>query len=186
MTECSRLAFTTARLHACWLDKTDWPYYCALQQNPAVMRFIRDIESEVAIAVRFQQQLASTDLQRSYSLWLSDGRFAGLAGFWLDEDQHKAELGFILVPELQGQGVGRELVKALIAEAWAEPTVHKLVATVTAGNEGSRRVLVNNGFVQEGCLRQHYWLAGRWHDDWVFGLLRSEAAPSSTASTVAD
>lgn len=167
------IAFATARLHARWLSKADWPDYCALQQDPAVMKFIRDIESEVAIAVRFQQQLASSDVQRSYSLWLGDGRFVGLAGYWFDEAQCKAELGFILAPQMQGQGLGSELVQALIQQAWAEPRVHKLVASVTAGNEGSRRVLLKHGFVQEGCLRQHYWLHGQWHDDWVFGLLRS-------------
>jgi RimJ/RimL family protein N-acetyltransferase len=30
------------------------------------------------------------------------------------------------------------------------------------------------GFVQEGELREAFWLAGRWHNDWLFGLLHHE------------
>ena len=30
------------------------------------------------------------------------------------------------------------------------------------------------GFHQEGELRECYWLNGRWHNDWLFGLLRRE------------
>jgi hypothetical protein len=28
--------------------------------------------------------------------------------------------------------------------------------------------------VQEGELREAFWLAGRWHNDWLFGLLHHE------------
>jgi len=30
------------------------------------------------------------------------------------------------------------------------------------------------GFHQEGELRECYWLNGRWHNDWLFGLLRRD------------
>ncbi len=176
----SSIAFSTPRLVAYPLVSADWPHFQQLQQSPEVMRFVRDIESDAALALRFQQQLAMAAPGQNVSLWLGSSqhtdtsRFAGLAGFWLDDAKNKAEIGFLLQPELQGQGLGSELVAALVEQAFAIPTVHKLVASVTVGNEGSRRVLTKHGFVQEGCLRANYWLDGRWQDDWVFGLLRQD------------
>jgi RimJ/RimL family protein N-acetyltransferase len=45
---------------------------------------------------------------------------------------------------------------------------------VTAGNRASKRLLEKSGFVLEGELRESYQLAGRWHNDWLFGLLKKE------------
>jgi RimJ/RimL family protein N-acetyltransferase len=50
----------------------------------------------------------------------------------------------------------------------------RLTATVTAGNLASRNLLQKTGFLQEGELRECYWLNGRWHNDWLFGLLRRD------------
>ena len=46
--------------------------------------------------------------------------------------------------------------------------------TVTVGNIVYRRLLEKTGFIQEGGLRQSYYLAGEWHNDWIFGLLKDE------------
>ncbi|STS85876.1 putative acetyltransferase [Klebsiella pneumoniae] len=52
--------------------------------------------------------------------------------------------------------------------------VRRLSASVTAGNEASKRLLLKAGFRLEGELRENYWLNGRWHNDWLFGRLRGE------------
>ncbi|PLO63109.1 GNAT family N-acetyltransferase, partial [Klebsiella michiganensis] len=44
----------------------------------------------------------------------------------------------------------------------------------TAGNLASKNLLQKVGFHQEGELRDCYWLNGRWHNDWLFGLLRRD------------
>jgi len=52
-----------------------------------------------------------------------------------------------------------------------------MTATVTAGNVASRRTLISAGFIQEGTLRQNFFLDGQWHDDWIFGLLKQDYRP---------
>ena len=72
--------------------------------------------------------------------------------------------------------VGSESLRALCRAAFTEAGYRKLTATVTAGNVSSKAVLEKTGFVQEGTLRESYFLAGRWQDDWLFGLLKRELA----------
>jgi len=45
---------------------------------------------------------------------------------------------------------------------------------VTVGNLASRALLEKTGFVLEGELRENYWLAERWQNDWIFSLLKHE------------
>ena len=52
--------------------------------------------------------------------------------------------------------------------------IRRLTATVTAGNVASRRLLEKARFRLEGELRESYYLAGRWQNDWLFGLLQQE------------
>lgn len=49
-----------------------------------------------------------------------------------------------------------------------------MTATVTAGNIASRRTLLSAGFIQEGALRQNFFLNGQWQDDWIFEFLKQE------------
>jgi hypothetical protein len=58
-------------------------------------------------------------------------------------------------------------VRAVCRLAFTEAGLRKLSATVTAGNAASKAVLEKAGFLQEGTLRESYFLAGRWQDDWI-------------------
>ncbi|VFS42264.1 protein YnaD [Enterobacter cancerogenus] len=49
---------------------------------------------------------------------------------------------------------------------------------MTAGNLASRGLLEKAGFRLEGELRESYQLAGRWHNDWLFGLLKKDVLAS--------
>lgn len=63
---------------------------------------------------------------------------------------------------------------ALCDYAFTTGGVRRLTASVTAGNEASKQLLLKAGFRLEGELRENYWLNGRWHNDWLFGRLRGE------------
>ncbi|WP_142296717.1 GNAT family N-acetyltransferase, partial [Klebsiella pneumoniae] len=85
-----------------------------------------------------------------------------------------AEVGFLFAPAAQGGGYGYESLRALCDYAFTPGGVRRLTASVTAGNEASKQLLLKAGFRLEGELRENYWLNGRWHNDWLFGRLRGE------------
>jgi hypothetical protein len=95
----------------------------------------------------------------------------GLTGYQ-HHQRDIAEVGFLFAPAAQGRGYGYESLRALCDYAFTTGGVRRLTASVTAGNEASKQLLLKAGFRLEGELRENYWLNGRWHNDWLFGRLR--------------
>jgi ribosomal-protein-alanine N-acetyltransferase len=58
----------------------------------------------------------------------------------------EVEIGFSVMPAWQGLGYATELVEALIAYAFADPRVRKVIARTTSQNLASCKVLEKSGF----------------------------------------
>ncbi|WP_326468848.1 GNAT family protein [Enterobacter wuhouensis] len=171
-------AFTTARLTCTPLQEQDWPFFLALQQNPEVMRFVADNRPVSAIRDAFDSRLAPWTPGSAHWLCLVVRDAAtqtplGVTGY-IQCEEACAEVGFLFAPSAQGKGYGFESLQALCTFAFTEGKIRRLSATVTAGNSASRRLLEKTGFQREGELRESYYLGGRWHNDWLFGLLKHE------------
>lgn len=169
----------SSRLHYHPLSPQDWPFFCALNLDPQVMRYVSDPRNEDEIRRQsFDMRLPRWTPGSTHWLCLvmrkkEDDTPVGVTGF-IDRGAGVAEVGFLLASAFQGQGYGIESLRALCEAAFSLPNFRKLTATVTAGNLASKALLEKAGFVQEGTLRQSYFLHGRWQDDWVFGLLKAE------------
>ena len=170
---------TSARLHYRLLNQQDWPFYLAVSQDESVMRYITDPRSAEEIRTHsFDVRLPAWHKGCDHWLCLvmeekTSGLPAGFNGF-IDRGNGIAEFGFILAADFHGKGYGRESLDAVMRYCFAQQGYRKLVATVTAGNIASRKALLSAGFVQEGTLRQNFFLAGKWQDDWLFGLMKEE------------
>jgi len=162
------------------MTEEDWPFFLALNQDRQVVRYVADDRSEAAIRLLFDVRLPRWEVGSLHWLcWVirerSTGERVGVTGL-IDRGEGVAEVGFLLASAFHGKGYGIESLRLLCRFAFAEAGFRKLSATVTAGNAASKAVLEKAGFVQEGTLRESYLLAGRWQDDWLFGLLQREFA----------
>lgn len=172
----------TARLRCEMLHEADWPFFLSLYQDEAVMRQVMDAMNEAEIREAFEARLAPWSPGAEHWLCLvvreaGSGEALGLTGF-IQREKSMAEVGFLFSPKAQGKGYASESLRAVCDFAFSAGKLRRLTATVTAGNHASRRVLEKSGFVLEGELRESYWLGGKWHNDWLMGLLRSEFFPS--------
>lgn len=170
--------FLSERLDHRPMTEEDWPFFLALNQDPQVVRYVADDRSEAAIRLLFDVRLPRWEVGSPHWLcWVirerSTGERVGVTGL-IDRGEGVAEVGFLLASEFHGQGYGIESLRLLCRFAFAEAGFRKLSATVTVGNAASKAVLQKAGFVLEGTLRESYLLAGRWQDDWLFGLLQRE------------
>ncbi|MFD1804549.1 GNAT family N-acetyltransferase [Mixta tenebrionis] len=160
------------------LAEEDWPFFLALNQDPAVMRYVCDVRDADTIR-RDVFQARLLPWQPGSRRWLcltmrekASGRAVGVTGF-IDRGDGIAEVGFLLNAAFHGRGYATESLRAVCRAAFAHH-FRKLTAAVTAGNLASKAVLEKVGFIQEGVLRGNYYLHGRWQDDWVFGLFSKE------------
>jgi RimJ/RimL family protein N-acetyltransferase len=85
------------------------------------------------------------------------------------------EVGWVLHPDLAGQGFATESLRGLIeylTEAFSE--VSRFEARVGSTDEGAKKVLERLGFIGEGTLRGGFNPAGQRTDSIMFGMLRGE------------
>jgi RimJ/RimL family protein N-acetyltransferase len=170
---------SSVRLDYRLLEKADWPFFLALNQDRQVMHFISNSHTDEKIRTEsFEKRLQPwhKDCEHWLCLVISQkdaGVPIGVTGF-IDRGEGIAEVGYILSAAYHGKGFGSESLKDIARFAFYNQGYRKLIATVTSGNEASRRTLLKVGFQQEGTLRKNYFLHGCWQDDWIFGLLREE------------
>jgi len=85
------------------------------------------------------------------------------------------EIGWVLHPDVAGQGLATESLKALLGYLnVAFEDVTRFEARVHSGDEGAIRVLSRLGFQEEGTMRGGLDAEGDSADSKMFGLLREE------------
>lgn len=97
--------------------------------------------------------------------------FCALFGF---EGQYKAEIGYWLGAEFQGQGFMGEAVETVVAHAFDSMRMGRIFAQTSTRNLASIAMLRKAGFVQEGVLRQSSLRDGMWDDTALMAVVSSD------------
>ncbi|MFT3715931.1 MAG: GNAT family protein [Gordonia sp. (in: high G+C Gram-positive bacteria)] len=92
-------------------------------------------------------------------------------GYWVDQDY-------------TGKGVATAAVALGVDHCFGPVGLHRLEATVQPDNQGSRSVLGNNGFREEGLLQRYMDVDNRWRDHLLYGLTVEEIPGSAVAALV--
>ena len=85
-----------------------------------------------------------------------------------------ARIHYALDDAVIGQGIGTEVVRALVDHAFSLPDVHRVQADVFAGNIASGRVLEKLRFRREGYFVDDGVIDGAFVDACLYSLLRRE------------
>ncbi|MBS4172799.1 GNAT family protein [Bacillus sp. FJAT-49736] len=75
-------------------------------------------------------------------------------------------IGYYLAEDFWGKGIATESVHTLVKFLFEEVNINRIQAEVMPANEISKKVLLKNGFMKEGLLRQ----ASLWSDKGVVDL----------------
>jgi ribosomal-protein-alanine N-acetyltransferase len=105
------------------------------------------------------------------------GELVGDVAIGLDKDGRIATIGYTLRDDMQGKGIAREAVRAVVRRLFDHLGVHRIQAETAVENERSIRLLLDLGFTREGTSRDSAWGKGRWWDGAHFGLLESDPRP---------
>ena len=96
----------------------------------------------------------------------------GTIGFWrIQKEHYRAEIGYLLHPTLQGQGLMQEAVKAVLQYGFETMQLHSVEANVNPANAASIKLLERSGFLREAHFKENYFYNGRFLDSLIYSLL---------------
>jgi RimJ/RimL family protein N-acetyltransferase len=76
-----------------------------------------------------------------------------------------------------GKGIGTEALRLMSRYAFDVLNLHKLRSGCYQENRGSAKAFLKAGFAEEGILKKHWYVNGRYQDEIVFGLCREDFNP---------
>jgi hypothetical protein len=92
----------------------------------------------------------------------------------INQRDKSAELGYWIARDYWGEGYATEGVRLLCRYGFNKLSLHRIYAWVHSENTGSFMVLEKIGFRREGVCQKASNVTGRWKDDYLYGLLKTD------------
>lgn len=90
-------------------------------------------------------------------------------------DHHRAEIGYALTREdYKQKGLMTEALKLVIDYGFNTMNLNRIEACVAPDNLPSIKLLQKFNFKEEGVLRMHYFINGRYEDSIMYSLLKKD------------
>ncbi len=86
----------------------------------------------------------------------------------------QAEIGYNVNQQFQRKGFGSEGVKAVLDWVFTNTSIHRVTAVCDSDNKASAALLEKLGFRREGHFHKNVWSKGRWTDEYLYALLKTE------------
>ena len=107
---------------------------------------------------------------------LANDELAGEAVLWgIDVHNRLAHLGISLRPSFRGRGLSADVLRVLCHYGFVVRGLHRLQLETLADNGPMIAAASRVGFELEGTLRSSAWVAGRFVDEVVYGLLAPDS-----------
>ncbi|NGP75756.1 GNAT family N-acetyltransferase [Balneolaceae bacterium YR4-1] len=170
----------TKRLRLRPLTYNDTDRIFEIFSNPDVTRYWgHDTLEEKEEANEFIQRTISGSKDESLLEWgIISNQNQELIGTCalsgLDQEHHRAEVGFALHPQYWGNGYMIEALPAILRFGFIKLKLHRIEADVDPRNSSSINLLEKFNFQKEGLMRERYFINGEIQDALFYGLLRSE------------
>jgi ribosomal-protein-alanine N-acetyltransferase len=167
----------TPRLLLRAIMPADAPALFVLRSDPRVMQHIgRPLAKTVEDAESLLQLIHADFENRTGITWAltrhGDPQLVGTIGFWqIAAEHHRAELGYMLHPDLWGQGITREAATAVIDHGFTAMQLHRIEACVDPANKASIALLESLGFAREAHLVQNFLFEGVFLDTLMYARL---------------
>lgn len=148
------------------------PQVLAWRTDPEISRYMfTDIENDLAKQQRWFQSV-SADPSSRYWLIHCQGRDVGLAYLTeIDAHSRRCSCGFY-IGEKKYQRFGGLILPAIVNYVFETLDCNKIYGEVMAGNDNVIKLHEFHGYRQVGIWQQHVYKYGRFHDVYLFELLR--------------
>lgn len=173
----------TARLRLRpYLDTDSVPLF-ALYGDPKVTRYWSHPAWTDPAQAHLYLNLRNDESTAAVHAWAiaekqSNSLIGALTFFSISDPHARAEVGYSLMPQYQGQGLGREALHAALEYGFGTLNLCRIEADVDPRNLASVKLLEKLNFKREGFLRQRWRVNGEVCDSLLFGLLKEDHLPA--------
>ncbi|HEV7330277.1 MAG TPA: GNAT family protein [Flavisolibacter sp.] len=168
----------TNRLLLRQMTLADTPAVQRLRSNEAVMQYINRPLTHTLEEASYWVNVIISALERNegitwcISLKERPAEHVGSIGLWrIDKENHRAEIGYMLEPFLQGKGIMYEAIQPMLEYGFKVLKLHSIEAQIDPRNRASAALLKKAGFVQEAYFKENYFVRGAFADTAVYSLL---------------
>jgi len=137
------------------LSAQDFESFYTLAGNEQVMELITGKpQTRDEARVKFLSLLENNKWKKPLGSFMaferSGSQLLGFAKLEIKGANHsEAELGYMLLPEFWGKGLGSEIAGTLLEVAISDPNLTRVYAITDPNNLASRKILINKGFASE-------------------------------------
>jgi len=154
-----------------------------LRSDPVVMKYIGKKPAEkLEEAAEFINIILSAEVENLSITWaisLKGGeKMIGTICLWnLQPENHRGEIGYVLMPEYHGQSIMSETIAAVLEYGFNVMNLHSIEGHVNPNNIGSAKVLEKNYFTREALLRENQHYNGVFYDTAIYTLFKRDREP---------
>ena len=149
-----------------------------LRSNEEVMQYInRPLTKTVEEAenwIRIVLEVLTKNEGITWCIALKDkpDEHVGSMGLWrIDKENHRAEIGYMLHPTLQGKGLMYEAMQKVLEYGFSEMKLHSIEAHIDPRNTASAALLKKGGFVQEALFKENCFHNNEFSDTAIYSIL---------------
>ena len=149
----------------------------AMLSDPQSMKYWCDRPiSDIEDALKALRKDLESDAQGNSLCWAvtlkgQDEMIGKCILFQFSQDNHRAEIGYILNRNYWRQGLMQQALEAVIDFAFNTLSLHRIEADVDTENAGSLGLLEKLGFKREGLFRERWFVYDEWQDSVMLGLI---------------
>jgi diamine N-acetyltransferase len=157
------------------LERKDLPFVHELDNERQTMSFwFREPYKSLDELTDLYDKHIHDDNERRFVVDV-DKQFSGIIELVNINFIHRsAEIQIILKSDFQGLGLAKIAMSKGMNYAFNILNMHKLYLYVDAENHKALHIYKKLGFNQEGVLRQHFFVEGKYHDSIIMGIFSDE------------
>jgi ribosomal-protein-alanine N-acetyltransferase len=157
---------------------TDVPEIKALRGNPETMKFIPrplvTTDEEALEHFKMIDEKIENNTGINWAITIKGNpKLIGIIGHYrIQPENHRCEIGYMILPEYNGQGITTEAIKAVLEYGFEDLNMHSIEAVIDPDNVASERVLQKNGFVKEAHILENELWDGKFWDTVIYSILK--------------
>lgn len=168
----------TERLLLRRVDNKDVNEVFSMRSNAETMKYIprplvTNNEEALAHIALLDSGLEKNEAINWAITFKGENKLLGIIGFYRTKfEDYRSEIGYMLLSENHGKGIASEAVKRALDYGFNKMNLHSIEAIIDPRNKESERVLLKNGFVKEGHIKENTFFNGEFLDSVIYSKIK--------------